>query len=316
MAAVSRDGRGQILLVAGFALAVTFVALALVLNSAIYTENLATRNDDVGAAEAVEFRAVAVDGTAGVMEYVNYHNNTSHADLNENLTAGVSDWSLHSARSDTVNGRWTNVTVVSTTDGTRIEQANASRNFTNESGTTDWTLVGSVGNVRAFEMNVSDDNLLDTGALLDDRYYVEVDNGVDQWTMYVYEDTVGADIIVEVENASGGGGTCTASSVDSVWVNLTAGTVGGQECQYLSFAEGVGGSYDIEYHNADKVSGTYTLVVDNSTLAGSPTSHYDTAGGSPFVTHAVYSTQVRITYESAQLRYVTVERVAPGEADD
>ena len=44
MADVTRPNRGQLLLVAAIALGILFVALALILNTAIFTENLATRS--------------------------------------------------------------------------------------------------------------------------------------------------------------------------------------------------------------------------------------------------------------------------------
>ena len=40
--------RGQILLIAAFALAVIFIALGLVVNGAIFTENLASQGDASG----------------------------------------------------------------------------------------------------------------------------------------------------------------------------------------------------------------------------------------------------------------------------
>lgn len=61
--------RGQLVLVAGLTIAVTFVVLALVLNGVIYTENLGTRTTDVGEREAVTTEALAVEHVASMLPY-------------------------------------------------------------------------------------------------------------------------------------------------------------------------------------------------------------------------------------------------------
>ncbi|MEF8907354.1 MAG: hypothetical protein V5A13_05805, partial [Haloarculaceae archaeon] len=48
--------RGQIILVTAFALAVAFVALSVVINGAIFTQNLATRGDTAGGGDALQQR--------------------------------------------------------------------------------------------------------------------------------------------------------------------------------------------------------------------------------------------------------------------
>ncbi|MFC6906301.1 DUF7261 family protein [Halalkalicoccus tibetensis] len=63
MADVVHD-RGQLLLVAGLTIAVTFVVLALVLNGVIYTETVGTRTADVGERDALAAEALAVDHVA------------------------------------------------------------------------------------------------------------------------------------------------------------------------------------------------------------------------------------------------------------
>ena len=57
--------RGQLVLLSGLVLATIFVALVLILNSAIYTENLATRNDGVPTTDAIEYRENTRQGSGG-----------------------------------------------------------------------------------------------------------------------------------------------------------------------------------------------------------------------------------------------------------
>jgi hypothetical protein len=311
-------GRGQLIIVTALSLAILFVTLALILNTAIYTENLATRSGDIGGAtDAVRYHDAARDGVGGVIDYANANNNTSHSTLQSNLSTGVDDFRNNSARLFASGDRAVEVTLDDSVDGTRIAQSEENRNFTNRSGaTTDWVVSSNVDNTRAFKMNVTDDALLDTSLILDNRFHVEVYDGTNEWNLYVYEDTAGSDIIIEVENPSGGGGTCTAESVSSVWINVTDGTLGDEACEYLSFAEGVDGTYDLTFRNPDVASGTYSLIVDNSTLADSPGPHlHEDGSGQPFAAHAIYSANVTVVYETSRLYYNTTVRVAPGETD-
>ncbi|MFB6300274.1 MAG: hypothetical protein ABEH65_08450 [Halobacteriales archaeon] len=298
--------RGQLILVGGLALAVTFVALALVLNTAIYTENLATRGSDLaGGAAAIKFTDAAAEGIGGALEPINHHHNESHETLASNVTATVSDWSDIAGRHTAFGGRSTNVSVAAITNGTRIEQTNGSRTFTNAStDKTDWTLVEDVEHTRRFRMNVSDDELEASGP---DAFNVTVTNGGETWRFNVTNDAVFVD-----------NGTVTEcpTTGSSTWINATAGRVNGTECSAMSFAEGVSTPYRIEFENGDNATGTYTLIVDNSSLAESPTNDYDTNGGSPFAEHAIYSTTIRVTVVTDQLRYASNRTVAPGEPDE
>ncbi|MFB6148450.1 MAG: hypothetical protein ABEJ48_02190 [Halobacteriales archaeon] len=303
---VSDRDRGQLILVGGLALAVTFVALALVLNTAIYTENLATRGSDLaGGAAAIEFTDAAVDGIGGAIEPINHNHNDSHETLASNLTTAVDDWSTIAGQHAAFSGRSANVSVAAITNGTRIEQTNRSREFTNASkDATDWTLVEDVEHTREFRMNVSDDKLETDGP---DAFNVTVTDGTTTWWFNVTEDAVFID-----------NGTITECSTtgSSAWINVTAGQVNGTECSAMRFAEGISTPYRIEFKNGNNAEGTYTLIVDNSSLAPSPTGDYETSGGSPFAEHAIYSTTIRVTVVTDQLRYASNRTVAPGEPDE
>ncbi|MFC6793888.1 hypothetical protein ACFQFH_05440 [Halobaculum halobium] len=76
------------MLVAGFALAVVLVALVLLANTAIFTENLATRDNGVGEREVLGYRASVVDGAGGIIDRENAAEYDGHDPLEENVTAG------------------------------------------------------------------------------------------------------------------------------------------------------------------------------------------------------------------------------------
>lgn len=306
----ARD-RGQLLLISALGMAIMFVALALILNTGIYTENLATRSGDIGGgSDAIRLQESAQTGITEVFEYTNAHNNTTHTDLYANLSTGVDDWSNTSGKLTAARGTASRVDQPATVNGTRIEQTNATREFTNESGNaTDWTLVTQVSNTREFRMNVPKSGLLD---LFSGAFKVFVKDGSDEWRMTVSEDTLGG-INVTVEHP-GGSGSCVEDT-DQAWINITDGTFNGTECDPLEFGKGLSTPYRIEFANSDEVNGTYHLIVDNETLAENPSPHFndDDGSGSPWVTPAIYSTNITVTYQSPRLYYNRSFRIAPGE---
>jgi hypothetical protein len=93
--------RGQLVLVAGLTIAVTFVVLALVLNGVIYTENLGTRTTDVGEREAVTTEALAIEHVASMLPY----EAAGEVDTDDAFEAEIASWTesvlTHKTRSGT-----------------------------------------------------------------------------------------------------------------------------------------------------------------------------------------------------------------------
>ena len=306
-----RDERGQLILVTALSLAILFVSLALILNTAIYTENLATRSSDIGGGtDAVRYHDAARDGVGGLITYGNYHNNSSHETLATNLSTGVEAFGDESALQFAASTRAVEVDLASTTNGTRVAQTNASRNFTDVSGTADWVVVSGATRTRDVRLHVYRDELV---SLFADGFRLAVTDGGDEWNLTVHRPALGADIRVEVRGPTGSG-SCTVAASDA-WINVSEETVGGEDCPILgTFADGVPMPYNIVFWNGDDIRGTYTLVVDEPSLADAPGPALASDGsGQPFATHAVYSATVEVTYQTPRLYYRTTVRVAPGE---
>lgn len=312
-ATAGRGGtRGQLLLVTALSLAILFVTLALVLNTAIYTENLATRSGDIGGGtDAVRYHDAARDGVGGIIDYVNAHNNTSHATLQSNLTTGVDSFQNHTGRLYSAGDRSVEVTHDLTVDGTRVAQSDESRNFTNTSFVADWPVAEDVRHTRAVRFHVFRDVLDLLGGT---PFRMVVDDGTSTWRLNVTTDGIN-DIVIGVEGPTVSD-TCRVTASDA-WINLTAGTFAGSPCEPLTtYANGLSTPYDIRFQNAGDVRGTYSMIVDNDTLADSPSPHFVADGaGQPFAAHAVYSANVTVIYQTPRLYYESTIRVAPEEAD-
>jgi len=234
-------------------------------------------------------------------------------------------------RSYALDGAVTDATAVGLTNGTRMLQTNGSRNFTAADGSSSWTLAADVNRTRQFRLNVTRASLTDAhAAIVDapttDAFFVHFDDGSTQWEVYVYKNvsTGDATVNVTVKNATADNklGPCSAES-EHVMVNLTAGTVGGEECSELSFVSDLDTPYAITYNDTEPPlgdstgNGTYHLIVDDESVAAPPGPAFnDAPGNSPWADAAIYAVRFDAVYETKQLQYVTEIRIAPGETDE
>lgn len=293
--------RGQLIIIGGVALALILVSLALLLNSLIYTENLANRDTSSDIRDVPLVRQEIAEMMNGSIAYVNRNNNTSHEALRSNLTAVLSDAEQRSQHQKANRGIFIDVSMVSVTNRTEVVHDNSSRNFTNVSGMEDWTLGSGINEVQDYEMHVYSEDLTrmtDTG----DPFWVIATDGSRTWKMKVRNDSSANEINVTVIDGDGNPDPewCTASG-DDVWINITDGTVGGTDCSALNFPGDVTSPYTLKYKNAHNVSGTYELTA--ITTKPVETAHYNTTGGSPRATYAINTTTVDLTYDSTIVSY-------------
>ncbi len=339
-----RRSRGQIILVTGFALAVSFVALALVLNSVIYTENLATRSEAAKASDAVKVKSDMVDATAAIISHVNEYNasgGTNYETLVERVRIGLTNTTQYARGYQVTNGQAVDATLVATDEGTWINQSFASRNFTDKTYDPDWTLVDDADGARNLRLHVTDpDAIENTGNIsaspsvddLDDLHnftIVAEDTSGATWTMeIVHEDNNELSLsesgyVVSVVDGDGDRRTCDVlddtGGVDSFWVNVSAGTFNGTECRALRFGEDIGPTSDLRFRNSNNVNGTYRVLVNESESAVRDGSTYNAPGSSgppPITDTAIYGAKIFVEYEEQRMVYETDARVVPGETDD
>jgi hypothetical protein len=337
--------RGQIILIAAFALAVTFVALAVVVNSAIFTENLASRGETGGSDDALSLRYDVEQGVGRSIESANVYNTTSQSTLEEGVEKGIGNVNAAFSKQNAAHTAIVNVSHTgSPTYGSRVVQnESGGRTFESNTGDSNWVVMYGVKRVtpssepgngtRAFEMNLSEvpDPTL-TPFTVTVYNYTADDGSAETWEMKIWGSTTnivaGTDLTVEVSKSSTGTTESCTVEVDRNYatIDVTGGTVAGQHCEALRggefdgrFASGVGRKYNITYTNGNAVTGNYSMVTANHSAAtmDAPNLNDNTDGndprGSPYVTEAIYDLDVDFIYKSPKLDYETQIRVAPGE---
>lgn len=311
--------RGQIILVTGFALAVAFVALALIMNSVIYTENLATRSEAAKASDAVKIRADMADGTAEIIEYVNEHNASDGATYGELATEvrnGVENVSDFVRRYQIVSGQVVELTLIDSRNGTWINQTYEERPFTNKNHDPDWTVVNESGGARALRMHVTDPSMLADLTDPTENFTVVASNGSDTWRMEVAREGTSR-ILVAVEDGQGDEYTCDVSWQLDVWINVSDGTFAGSKCRALDFGEGIGPVQNVTYLNGDNNYGTYRILVQKKDVNlndGGLVDDFNATGSPPTTDPAIYDATIHVAYEEQRLVYGT-DVTVPGEKD-
>jgi len=334
VAPVNGRDRGQLMLIGALALAISLVVLALILNSGIYAHNLASRVD-TDEEDAAGFETEMRAAVGGLVDHtVREDANDTGAQRNA-LDPGASNGpGVDGIERRLVPYRASESTVVEAsfegvTNGTVIRQ-DTDRNFTDRSGSlSDWTVVSDTEGVRAFELDVvrSRLNASTIGSLSGDAFEIELTNGSETWTVYVYRN--GGSTAVVTKNASTATvyGPCTDDTGNRTAIDLTAGTVGGEYCRALRFFGPLPGSVDateqltVTYRNlggslssSASINGTYRLVVEKSfaDIADSRYADYG-SGTDPYVAEGLYSAEVAIHYRGSELTYESTITVAPGE---
>jgi hypothetical protein len=326
--------RGQILLIAAFVLAVIFVALALIVNSAIFTENLASRGDTAGSDGALSMRADVATNVGDGIRAANRNDNGSVNDLTAAVRASVRNISKQTGRQSARSGRIVDVANQSYSEGRRLYQSDGS-SFSNETGTNDYVVASGVsraddGNgTRAFIIEADSISASTNSSAFEIRAQRSLATGTDDsWRARIWRN--GTDAVHVRTLRNNGSDTVVAdcevtqdpSSTDFD-IDVTGGTIEGEYCGALAtgptgerfhFASGtgVGGSenYDISFANADQISGSYSLVLYNDADLSLPSTSSSLRSDI-----ALYDVTVRYTYYTADLRYETDVRVAPGEPD-
>ena len=298
--------RGQILVIVGLLVAVMLVALALVLNSAIFAENLSTRET----ADSEEPSAYAVNAestVADVYDRTNANDTRTAADAESTFDDALRAWADQKSDTAAENGAlfeadWT------TYVGWRLEQTE-NRSFTpaGDDSTADWTVADGARNVSAFELNVNRTKLYDgagTGA-----FRLKISDGTTVWKLYVYQDSANDKVVVSQGDPGSSSQKCQKGT-DRAVIDLRNETLAGDDCSALDFSSAVSGTLEIRYENVnvsgdEQVNGTYTLVVNGSAAVpktgGEPT-HFNRSGeASPTATAVVYAVRYDTRYQRKEV---------------
>jgi hypothetical protein len=334
------DERGQLLLIAAFIIAVSFVVLALVVNSAIFTENLATRDDVAGSGEALEYRHEVSQTVGEVLTAINQNNSIDTADQEVVLENNVGHISLQGGIQQSTRGGFVKVPngSMSTEPGKKVAQ-DTPREFSNTTADSSadpsgnsWEVVGDVESTRNLKMNITDVGELNPPS--NNPFELEIENSTgDTWNMNISRTLSGTAVIVSVNSENvGTRESCTRfiGSDNHIEIDVTRGLVGGDPCHALTQLSdgtdmwfGLENTYSIEFINFKNIEGTYSFIIDDGGSAADRdnfgndgTSDVSNTDHDPYIREAIYSASVPYNYYTPDTGYETQIEVAPGEVPE
>lgn len=310
-----RADRGQLILVTGFALAVILLGLVLLLNAAIYTENVATRTTADDPREAIEIRQSAIETVEAFVEYENARLAATDGEFDEgriaatvrNLTAQTGDRAARRGQQVTIDPDPRAGINVTTTPG----ETASDRFFTHnrsENGTADWTVLEDATETRAFRIELEEGEFAEGSYLnrsaADSELRVLLDDGETVRTIGIREDDEHLSVAVD-----GSDPVCSVALEDvdgTVTLDLTDGngSIAGVPCE-VQLWPGDPDEYAIDIENGGVAVGSFGLVTTGS-WSDEATAATDTAD-------AIYDVDLRIRYVTDSFVFETTSRVVPGD---
>ncbi|MCT9096278.1 hypothetical protein [Haloarchaeobius sp. HME9146] len=323
--------RAQLVLVGAVAIAFMILGIVVVFNTVLFTENV----DSTGSVSAVddseELRHASAE-TAVVISRTLNENNQTVTDLRSNMATNVSDYNTLLRETYSEQGpRLVNVSYnhSETQVGARVYRRGID-DF--QDGTDDnWALADNSdpSDVARFEMNTTLDSLNSDD--WEDSFHIAVkgQDGTDmKWRVIRFYESSG-DLIVntstvtdptapsdwqdEVRNHNKV--TCDVSSTDAFTINVTNGSVQGDDCSF-EFTDDIdqlsGGGYELWMRDAENVTGNYSLYLSNiSSVQGTLDELGSVFDDEPDYSAIVWRAGIDVEYESPTLSYRETYRSDP-----
>lgn len=308
--------RGQMLLIGALIITFSLIVLVLSLNNVLFVQNIESEGISAQAVETGETRQLVRQNTGEVLIRMNAGEFGS--DTADYVDGNVSTmFDLVSNNSKAEHGTAITLTRIDTLDGTLVHQTDGG-NFSNTTeGAQDWHLA-TAEDLRRFQLTVNRSSLnepdsLSLGDLISDSdapFYVNVSDGTDTWSVFIYKGGSSDEEIV-VSTAENGGSAVEQyrEQTTNATLALTTGRVNGE--QAFEFAPNVAPPYEIRFGNGGAAEGNYTVTFNDTgtTINGT---NVDVGGStSPYSTEGVYAVDLTIEQTSVRGTYNGTLFVAP-----
>jgi type II secretory pathway component PulJ len=287
------DDRGQLMLVGAIVMAASLLALVVVLNSTIYTQNtnpgnsLGEMNEVERQLEAVRTDVDRLTDRIGQRDgYVDVH------ELNATLTV----YSERKAE-QIVDRRPAYLRVTLNESASELErealrQRNRSRAVRSRANRSDWTLVDNA----TFNESTPFELVIEPRSLTPTTFIARGEDGGD-WRLNVSQAPSNA---VSVEVTYDNGTTVSESvSGNAARVNVTGGAINGT--QRFAFAPGLNAPYDLRVENGHRSDGAYHILVNEASDVDTGNFHTDPGNGQPYVSRELSTAVVDVEYVSDKL---------------
>lgn len=308
------DDRAQLILVGAIAIGIVLIALTTVLNSAVFTENVAGGSDAEVTGDVQEFDRESVRNVRSLLVRVNHRRayrdtgpgiDALEADAARNVTSysAVLAETYADTGSVYVNVSYNRTVVV----GNRLVQREDA-NFSDDSGPSTWTPLNGPFELGWFVVNLDVENVTQTS-----QSHVSIKNTSGAELNVSMRRTASNELLVNstVDGSHTSNVTCDAQN-GRVLLDVAEGTSYSGDCTFNSTAY-LGGPYaNISMVNGEGAHGKYDIVV-NETSSPYPVANSCDAGASPerpCKAVAVWSVEFDAHYETGRITYEKTHNVS------
>jgi hypothetical protein len=312
--------RGQLLLIGAVTIALLIFGLAIVLNSVLYTSTVSPQAASDGTANAEMYRDAVERDVGGLMRSLaNGSDYVVEDDFRSNLTLYEERLGESTATSEpgTVSIRYIPGSSVT---GARVAQS-SSGELENKNDNETWTVAGSVTELQAFELNLTE---IPKTAGQSREFHVRAENisGPEEWQLEIYYNQSSGNVVFETRDGTAPladgceYGLPTGNNEDdvSIDIDLPSGTVDGRPACNFTFAQGISGDYRLEFAhvgpgNSAHTDGTYEGVIQGSVPANN---YYNSSSEDPYLQQAIYNATVELMYTTDSVSYrTTIADIGP-----
>lgn len=297
--------RGQLLIVTAVVIAALILSLAVVFNTALFTEAQATSGTFSDTARGESLKDTQITNTG---QTIKTENEQMDGDARSDVEAAIRNIDTQTSQRQAKYGAIVSLTHDSTTEGTRVEW-NEDTTFTNNDGNATWRVTHSLVAIRAFSMNFSTLPSLSNptvGELRNDSFGVAFnpEDATENATRYVYtdDDTIHIAGIDEDRSITT---SCSITNRTTTTIHFTTDTLTAPDEE--SPCRNLWPDFDVEtvqFENGDTATGEFEYVSDGGGEGAA--TEITTAA-------AVYSLKVTYEYTTDDVEYATTTRVAEGE---
>lgn len=306
MADLREADRGQLFLVTALAIGVASIALILLLNGAIYTQNVSSRALAADDRQAIGETETFIEGAEGLLVAENDQEYDTKAGVYRNLSLAIDDFEALQRRHNLKRGVYTGTTGLTLSNGTTLHQ-DTSATFNSSDDDANWEMASNVDGIRNGTIVIESADF--TSDPTNESFVFQIRRSGNVWNLSVFEDGGGLNISTD----TGGSYTrvCTSAyNSTPVTISLTNASINGSTCSDIAYWNDVSQPYRIEIFRGENATGTYSLTVNNSTAV----SEFNPPGGQdPYFVPVIYSVNGTYEYQSSSLNYSKTFRLAPGE---
>lgn len=329
------EDRAQLFLIGAIALALTFVGITLLLNSAIFSDNIASRNPDTSNTEIQDLNATTADFLAAQAFETNRVKPEDTA-MGAEYNDAARIWEVATEEQYQQRGAVVTIEHSITDTGTRLGRDTAGTFTPNGTSEDNWLPIRDTAQDYELELYI---NELSSDFTVKSGQRSPGTNVLATTAAEVEIEDTGSTITVESSEGECEVETPNGKPNTTVVVDVTDGKINGQDCNALDnldWSDDDGGdTRTLRFEDGTDVEGTWSLTtraaitsptdsritsppLTTPALSPSARTQYadNQADGSPYIDEdAIYSVEYTVWYETENARYKTTTNTVNPDAN-